>query len=129
MSGMHIDGMVSLTIIVMLVLFQVKHFVFDWLYQTPNMLVGKGIYGNKAGIAHSALHAFGTWVVLLPFVIFHWAIILAILEGLVHYHIDYIKARFGTKDASTPKFWAQLGLDQYAHQVTYLALVLVIITG
>jgi len=46
--------------------------------------------------------------------------IVAILEGIVHYHIDWIKVHFGCKDNTKPLFWNQFGQDQLAHQATYL---------
>jgi hypothetical protein len=45
------------------------------------------------------------------------------VDMIVHYHIDWIKMCFGTRNVSTKEFWSQLGLDQLAHAFTYFGLV------
>lgn len=37
----------------------VKHFIFDFLWQTPSEVANKGTYGNLKGLAHSLKHTFG----------------------------------------------------------------------
>ena len=49
-------------------------------------------------------------------------LVLSFIEGIIHYHIDWLKVHFGSKDITKPVFWNQFGLDQLAHQVTYLVL-------
>jgi len=46
------------------------------------------------------------------------------LEGIYHYLIDYIKVKYGSKDNTTPLYWNQFGLDQLAHQLSYVAISL-----
>ena len=47
---------------------------------------------------------------------------LAVGDFVLHYHIDYCKMHYGNRDIKTPAFWAQLGLDQMAHQLTYIGI-------
>ena len=54
------------------------------------------------------------------------AVILGLIDFVVHYHVDWIKMRFGNRDIKTPAFWAQLGLDQLAHYLCYLFLVMLV---
>jgi hypothetical protein len=54
-------------------------------------------------------------------------VIVALLEGIAHYHIDWTKVKFGSKDNTKPIFWMQFGLDQLAHQVTYVIMIWYII--
>jgi len=107
-------------------LLQLKHFYFDFANQTQTEIDNKGCYGSWLGIIHSLKHAtltgLAVWVVLgypgIPF-----AISMAILDLVAHYHIDYVKMRFGTKDSSTKRFWAEFGADQFAHQLTYILII------
>ena len=115
------------SLILMLVL-QVKHYAADFVIQTYAQTVRKGIYRDLVGISHSVDHVIGSLIALfvasffvslnLPFVI-----LLCFLEGLLHYHIDWAKVHFGIKDITRPLFWNQFGMDQLAHQLTYLGMI------
>lgn len=104
---------------------QVKHFLADFVIQTPRMIHEKGIYGASHGIYHSLWHSAGT---LLAFIWLHpvIGIATAFIDFLMHYHIDYAKSRINELQKLTVKdsaFWVWFGLDQLAHQITYIALV------
>jgi hypothetical protein len=103
----------------------VKHSYADFTIQTYLQTVRKGIYRDWVGITHSLDHVWASVIALLIFSVFHpipifLIPIIALIEGIVHYHIDWVKVRFGCKDQSNPAFWAQFGLDQLAHQICYL---------
>jgi hypothetical protein len=66
-----------------------------------------------------ALLAFSFFVELSPAII----IITTLVEGIVHYFVDFSKVKYGCKDNTKPVFWTQFGLDQLAHQLTYLWMV------
>lgn len=113
--------------IVLFFLLQVKHYWADFVIQTYQQTVRKGIYRDLVGISHSIDHICGTLIALLIFNFIHplsaWTIfILSIAEGILHYHIDWIKVKYGCKDITRPMFWNQFGQDQLAHQITYIAL-------
>lgn len=40
-------------IIILLALFGIKHFLADFLWQTPKMLSEKGTYGASGGLEHA----------------------------------------------------------------------------
>lgn len=104
----------------------VKHYIVDFVLQTDEMVNGKGIYGNPAGLWHSGQHAIGTFIVtILTIATPIYYLILPAIDFIVHYHIDYIKMRYGIRDVSKKEFWNQLGLDQLAHYTTYLLMVIV----
>lgn len=115
-----------------LLLLQIKHYYADFVIQTYAQTVRKGIYRDLCGISHSIDHVWTTLTALFIFGFFHTInpvlmITVAVIEGLAHYHIDWIKVRFGTKDLTKPMFWNQFGMDQLAHQITYLVMAYVVI--
>lgn len=107
---------------------QVKHYYADFVIQTYAQTVRKGIYRDPVGISHSLDHVIGSLVVLMIaglFVALPWStvILLCFVEGILHYHIDWTKVHFGIKDLTKPLFWNQFGMDQLAHQITYLGMI------
>lgn len=116
-------------IIALFFLFQVKHYYADFVIQTYAQTVRKGIYRDPVGISHSVDHAWTTLVALLVFDIFFQPLTLTLmigmtlLEAVVHYHIDWLKVKYGIKDNTKPLFWNQFGMDQLAHQICYLLMV------
>ena len=119
--------------LILMLLLQIKHYVADFVIQTYAQTVRKGIYRDPVGISHSVDHVIGTLIVLLlaSFIIplnpvqIVW---LSLLEGFLHYHIDWVKVHYGIKDITKPLFWNQFGMDQLAHQVTYIAMILALLT-
>lgn len=116
-------------ILILLLFLQIKHWYADFKIQTYMQTVKKGVWLDPIGISHSLDHVWGTMLVLMIFSIFYpiaaGAILLvALLEGIIHYLIDYTKVRYGCKDNTKPLFWNQFGLDQLAHQVCYLLIAM-----
>lgn len=106
-----------------LILLQIKHWYIDFVLQTDAMVQGKGIYGNRQGLWHSAQHGIGTLLIALAFTSVSTAVFLALFDFITHYHIDWTKMKFGCRDIADPKFWNHLGLDQMAHQMTYILMM------
>jgi hypothetical protein len=114
-------------ILFLLLLFQIKHWYADFKIQTYMQTIKKGVWLDPIGMSHTWDHIKATAVVLMIFCLFHpisiWALIsVAIIEGVYHYIIDYTKVKYGCKDNTKPLFWNQFGLDQMAHQASYLAI-------
>ena len=117
---------------ILLFWFIIKHFVCDFPLQANKWFYNnKHIYGHPGGIAHAGIHALGTLLVF-TFALFGiissldvW--ILAIMDGVIHYHIDWAKMNIGKKFNLKPDnsewFWILLGLDQLLHYMTYLFLI------
>jgi hypothetical protein len=124
----------SLTLALITVLF-VKHFVVDFLLQDPYQYLNKGTYGHLGGIVHSGLHTIATFVLLgligLAYPHFHptfeLVVAIALIEGIIHYHIDYLKVNINTKLGWGPttheEYWWLLGADQLLHSLTYVGIV------
>jgi hypothetical protein len=114
-------------IIALLLLFQIKHWYADFKIQTYMQTVKKGIWLDPIGMSHTADHIWTSLVCLFLFSLFYpvsagTIIMIAFLEGIYHYIIDYTKVKYGCKDNTKPLFWNQFGLDQLAHQASYLAI-------
>ena len=104
-----------------------KHTVCDYFLQTVYHIKNKGIYLATGGLIHSGHHAAGT--LLCCYAATHsWPVsfLAALIDFVCHYHIDYIKTRFGPKDINHPHFWRWFGIDQAAHMLTYLFLSTII---
>jgi hypothetical protein len=121
------------TIILLLALFGIKHFICDFVLQYPYMLEQKGTYGAAGGIAHATVHALGTLVVLV--IALPWglsahiaALILGIIDGVIHYHIDWVKQQLNNGlTVADRMFWVWFGADQGLHYLTYIAIIGVLV--
>lgn len=104
-----------------------KHLIVDWLWQTDFEVANKGTFGHIGGIQHSLKHAVATALVLLFFPITAKYVAIVMLgEFVVHYAIDWSKMNLNKKYGWTPKdkaFWYAIGVDQFAHYLTYAAIV------
>jgi hypothetical protein len=101
-----------------------KHWYIDFVNQSEEEVKGKGIYGNAHGLMHSIKHGVATAIIFYAFFTeFTFAVVIGMIDFVVHYHVDFCKMRFGNRDITTPAFWAQLGLDQFAHYMCYLFIV------
>lgn len=112
--------------LLILLLLQIKHFIVDFPLQKPYQWQNKGTYGHPGGILHSQLHANATFLILIFFTNIFTAIILAFIDFVIHYHVDWAKMKINSKFGLTTtdeKFWWLLGLDQLLHQLTYLGIV------
>jgi hypothetical protein len=120
-------------IVILLALFGIKHFICDFVLQNNKMLKDKGTYGAPGGLSHAATHALGTLIVL--FIALPWnigahiaAVALAVADGIIHYHIDWIKTNIAKP--YTPKdqeFWILLGADQGLHYLTYIGIIAILV--
>lgn len=110
-----------------------KHFICDFPLQRRYQYTHKGIYGHPGGLLHAVIHALGTLLVLVFFAPLAIALKLAALDALIHYHIDWAKSRYNKSRNFTASsgdgFWITLGLDQCAHQLTYVLLAWLLNAG
>ncbi len=119
------DDTLTLTIGV-LVCFQIKHFVADYLLQPPWLIRGKGHLDCPGGYVHAGVHAIGSLPALLVAGLSVGPLLLLLAaEYLVHFAVDHSKARISMgsdKGPTTAAYWALHGADQLIHQLTYLAM-------
>ena len=120
-------------ILILLLLIQIKHCYADFVLQTYMQTVKKGVWMDPVGISHTLDHIYCSLIALLLFSLFvplsaFSILLVSLVEGIIHYLVDYAKVKYGSKDNTKPIFWTQFGLDQLAHQATYLAMVAYLIS-
>lgn len=115
------------TVLLLLLALQIKHVICDGPLQTLRMVKDKSVYGKPLGLLHGVVHSAGSFMVLML-----WGIPmplvagLALLDGVIHYHIDFSKENIvkhmGWGYADGPYWWAII-TDQTLHHMTALLLV------
>ena len=114
------------SVLLLLCALQVKHLFADFFLQTPKMLSGRCAYVHAGRAQHAGVHVIGSALIFLLFgapPVF--ILVLAALEWLAHFHIDFGKARFSETRKLNPQqamFWQAMGSDQALHQLTYIAM-------
>lgn len=118
-------------IFLLLVLFQIKHFLADYPLQGKYML---GKFKPQGWVpplaAHCGVHAAFTFLICIAFVRPELAIALSVFDFVIHFIMDRIKAspkmlgRYGMNDK---KFWWSLGLDQSVHHLTHYFIIWMLI--
>jgi hypothetical protein len=109
-------------------LLQIKHCYADFYLQTYMQTVKKGVWLHPVGISHTMDHIYTSLITFLAFSFFVSIdpvrmLIAAFIEGIVHYLVDFVKVKYGSKDNTKPIFWTQFGLDQLAHHFTYIWMI------
>lgn len=114
-------------LLIIFIWLMLKHTIADYLLQKP--WKDKGIYGSRGGLIHAAHHVGGAFIVLMFYVSFPLAVLLSVLDGVLHYHIDFaknnIKRIFKLNNTQT-LYWGLHGLDQYLHVLTYVLMIYLI---
>ena len=120
-----------ITLFLLLIAFQFKHFMCDYPLQNTYMLGKMGATNwVKPLAAHAAVHAIGTMLIVLwisPIL----AIALAFIDFIIHFTVDRIKASpfmLGRFKPDQPYFWWSLGADQMAHHLTHYLFIYIIIS-
>lgn len=112
--------------ILIITLLMFKHFIADFILQMDYMVQQKGSYGERGGLDHASIHAFFTAVIVWIFVPYIGAVIMiGLIDGILHYHIDW--AKMNLSRGLTPankQFWVWLGADQLLHFLTYAGLTI-----
>lgn len=121
--------MSAITVLFILLLLQTKHLIIDWIWQLPYEYENKGIWLHPGGIIHSGKQAIGDLVIFLFFFSPVVCMLLALLEFVIHYAMDYYKVNINKSKGWGPsthaQFWWLTGFDQYIHQLTFLLLILI----
>jgi len=112
------------------VLFELKHFICDFVLQTAYQYRNKGIYGHPGGLLHAGLHmAASVPAILVLNASAGLAAAILIAEFFVHYHVDWGKEQINKHydlDFSNNLYWSVFGADQLLHQFTYVVMLAVL---
>lgn len=117
-------------ILLLILLFTVKHFIIDFVLQTQDEIEHKGTYLDWRGVKHSVKHGIGTLLVLISIgADFEFSWMYGALDCLIHYHIDWLKMN-ATRNltANDRAFWIWLGFDQTLHYLTYIVFIAIMIS-
>jgi hypothetical protein len=116
----------------LLVIYQIKHFVADYPLQTPYMLkkFSPGWDFIVPLSAHCLVHAVVTFLVCMWWSPDLWW--LSIVDFVAHFLMDRVKSgprylgRYN--NSSSSHYWIAFGFDQMFHHLTHLYIVWVLIT-
>ena len=129
-----LGGSMELTVLTWLM---IKHFVADYFLQTTWMISQKADYGKPGGLVHATEHGVLTWLVLAALGFGWLSLLMAVVDTVIHYHIDWAKSNYlrgnfafslMPKDQSDPQYWWAMGMDQFAHYMTYVFIVWLIVS-
>ncbi len=120
------------TILMIVTLFAIKHFLADYLLQTDYIATYKGTRWDAMAM-HLIHHAIFTAVIVIsiPFIPLVHALLIVVTEVAIHGIVDTVKASPRFLNQYTPKkkiFWTILGIDQLLHQITYIGITWYIFT-
>ncbi|MGR3713953.1 MAG: DUF3307 domain-containing protein [Shimia sp.] len=114
-------------LLLLIAAFQFKHLVADFFLQNAKMIMGREKYWHMGRALHAGVHAVFSVLVLAVFGTPLGALAaLVIVEFVVHFHIDWAKARYSVDRNLQPTeacYWYAVGTDQALHQLTYLVMV------
>ncbi len=125
----------NIEILVLLVLFQIKHLIADYYLQFPYMYENKGKETGwvKPLFDHAGIHALGTLLIIHFYIISIEPEILTreafliflpatLFDFVTHFITDRIKA-IQPEGPDTKKFWTNLGWDQLIHHTVGIIII------
>ena len=123
----------SYELLILLLVFQIKHFICDYPLQNVYMLGKMKATGwIKPLAAHSAVHAWFTFLILLlvqPNNVLLYLLI-PVADFILHFIVDRTKAspNLGGKfKPEQPYFWWALGADQMSHHIINYVFIYIIL--
>lgn len=123
----HIQHCFTLLLFILLSL-QIKHFLADYPLQNKYMLRKTAKKGWQLPLlAHAGVHGGLTWLVLWPLVGFSFSFVFGVIDFCIHFCVDLWKARYTNHHPFQKAFWIAHGIDQLAHNATYIAIAFVAI--
>ena len=116
------------TLFILLVLFQIKHFICDYPLQNEYML---GKFKPNLGfvlplMCHCFVHFIGTLAISLCVTDLKYALIMATFDFITHFIVDRIKASpnlLGRFKPNQKEFWWALGADQFCHHIVHYLII------
>ena len=110
----------------LLCLLLTKHVLCDYFLQQATGYKYKHVYGHADGMEHAMMHTLGTFLVLI---IAHihpaTATLLAVVDGLTHYHLDWVKSNLVRGKIRWQRYTLNV-VDQFLHVLTYVAIAFLV---
>ena len=103
----------------------IKHFLADYVFNPAYTVpVDKHIYGGRGGLEHTAMHMFWTFALLVWILPVQTVCYVALFDGFIHYHEDWIKTKYLYKRKGLSEQFRRCitGFDQLVHMLTYVAI-------
>jgi hypothetical protein len=120
------DSHLLVTALLFAAALMVKHIICDGPLQTLAMVRAKSHYGRPLGLLHAGIHVAGTFLICMFFGLgLQAAALLAVLDGVLHYHVDFGKenlVRHKAWSTTDGPYWWAMTTDQALHHLTYLLL-------
>jgi len=115
-------------LVILLLLLQLKHHYLDYRNQTDDEQLAKTDLFRRSAIIHSIRHGAATALCLIVVFPAHplFAVIAGAADTVVHHLIDFFKTRIEGWNNSLIGHRYIWGVDQLFHQLSYLALILVV---
>ena len=123
--------------LVLLIAFQIKHFIADYPLQFPYMYENKGksIRWIEPLMDHAGIHFIGTLIIVFIYGFYSglpieiggtkaalFMIFLGLIDFLTHFAIDRWKATQKC-GPDTKTFWTNLGIDQMLHHLVGIIII------
>lgn len=127
-------------VFILLILFQIKHWLCDYPLQTPFMLQKFQRTNWIVPLAcHAWTHALFTMTILSVFLLetqplFEYTTLvlwIGVLDFTIHFVVDRVKAHpdlGGRYKMDDKKFWWSLGCDQMLHHFTHYLIIFIVMT-
>ena len=124
-------------ILILLLMFQIKHLIADYYLQFPYMYENKGKKTNwiEPLSNHAGVHALGTLFIVLPYFIYtgipdkisgtiagFYILGIMMFDFVTHFITDRWKAT-RKQDPSQKQFWKSLGIDQMIHHIVGILII------
>ncbi len=117
----------TISILLLFAALQVKHLFADFFLQNAKMIVGRERYWHMGRAQHAGIHVVFSALIFLVFgASISFVFWIALVEFLIHFHIDWAKAKYSVSRQLTPDqphYWYAMGTDQALHHMTYIAMV------
>lgn len=119
-------------VFLLFVIYQLKHFLADYVFQLKFMAMGKAKTGLEWVVplsAHAGVHALFTLAIVTWWRPEFWW--LAGADFGIHFLMDRIKSSpqlMGKFRMGTHLYWGALGFDQMVHHLTHIWIIWVLVT-
>jgi hypothetical protein len=110
----------------------IKHAIFDLGLQPMGTGPYKLVYIGKAHLWHYGPHGLGTMLILALYTPLELAVLLGLLDYVLHWHTDFFKTHiraFYNWNNKQRQFWLLNAVDQILHFLGYYLIVQIVLAN